>query len=763
MRVSGLSDCPRPGHRPSDDTAPPFTNRRLSYLVRSNALIRGLRSPSLTGEGNDTQERQPVAPLEPNIPSGPSELTCRAASRRHRREGSSNVYDEPGESSTRPAQIHTRRGSHEIQHRSQDKGREPVTPESSESDLIQQLRHEKEVLERQNAELEHKFKQSSELLRSLGHEPDSPINFETSSSKVAQGTQKDMGDKGLQKSSLFLGVGLTPRGIMFLKLLERQMKRQSPSSKYHLDKALDLEQAAAFAQLLDSQQHLLNPRSSWITVCALCHVPRFRGVPVASSVSDPALTLFMRTPSECPDIFNEFHSSSVGTTYCCSKSICDSCYVRETCASFRRDFWFNLDSEYWIKCPYPSCSSRFALRHELEIESLLTSLSDPEVLSHTIQFNHASSLRAALRSLDPRPHPDALVRAARLAKRLQSRGLMCDAFGIEGPLDTTVKTMPVDSIVGSGTLQVPIFVNLLILQGSGNESEVGRECAVCAERLVDVTDGTPEGEARWVAATSGFPGEWTRMIRSFPSPSSLPVCSRNHDLDICNTCLAQHIATQLESRGRAGSEQLTCPSPGCGHAYSHDEIRMLASPEAFVQYDKLRLLGHLATLPNFRWCLREGCQMGQVYDFSAMHNFPGTRQRSRIVCDACGFEMCFYHQMPWHEGQTCTDYDANQGDPEAEATAQWLRRNTKPCPGLCGAAVEKKGGCFHMTCQVCRFEFCWECLADWAAIANVDPITTRRRYRRDAHNQGCYFREANAPEATMVAGNTVVDALGDYM
>jgi hypothetical protein len=685
-------------------------------------------------------------------------------SRRHRRSLSNNVHGEQGESSTKPAQMHTHRSSHDVELRSQDEGRDPTTPESSESDIIQRLRREKEALERRNAELEQKIRQSLELLRSLGHEPDSPIKLETGRRNVTRGIQKEMDITGLQKPSLSHEFSSTPRGIMFLKLLERQMKRQTPSSNHHLDKALDPEQAAAFAELLDSQQHLLSPRSSWITVCALCHIPRFRGVPVASSVSDPALTLFMRTPSECQDIFNEFHSSSVGTTYCCSKSICDSCCIRETCAGFKRDLWFNLDSEYWIKCPYPSCSSRSPLRHEFEVEGLLTSLGDPDVLSHTIQFKHASSLRAALRNLDPRPHPDALIRAAQLARRLQSRRLMYDPFIIEGPLDTTVKTMPVDSIAGSGTLQVPIFVNLLILRGSGNGgSEMGRECAVCAERLIDVTDGTPEDEARWAAATSGFPGDWTRLVRSFPSPSSLSVCNRNHDLDICHTCLAQHIATQLESRGRAGSEQLTCPSPGCGHAYSHDEIRMLASPETFAQYDKLRLLGHLATLPNFRWCLREGCQMGQVYDFSAMHNFPGTRQRSRIVCDACGFEMCFYHQMPWHEGQTCVDYDADRGDPQAEATEEWLRQNTKPCPGLCGAAVEKKGGCFHMTCQVCRFEFCWECLADWAAIANFDPVTNRRRYRRDAHNQGCYFRETNAPEATMVAGNTVVDALGDYM
>jgi len=39
--------------------------------------------------------------------------------------------------------------------------------------------------------------------------------------------------------------------------------------------------------------------------------------------------------------------------------------------------------------------------------------------------------------------------------------------------------------------------------------------------------------------------------------------------------------------------------------------------------------------------------------------------------------------------------------------------NTKEC-AKCASTIEKNGGCNHMTCKKCKYEFCWVCLADWS-------------------------------------------------
>ena len=63
--------------------------------------------------------------------------------------------------------------------------------------------------------------------------------------------------------------------------------------------------------------------------------------------------------------------------------------------------------------------------------------------------------------------------------------------------------------------------------------------------------------------------------------------------------------------------------------------------------------------------------------------------------------MCFTHEMPWHDGQTCDEYESlrDNGDPSFAETREWIRTNTKPCPG-CQVGIRKGEACFHMTCKI---------------------------------------------------------------
>ena len=578
----------------------------------------------------------------------------------------------------------------------------------------------------------------------------------------------------LRQSRAFVAsVGeITPRAVLLLKLLQHQPKstkrtqvaEPSYPSQSGLDVPINLDRATNFSRGLDAGAGALI-QNTIVKACALCRVPKFINAPDPSATSPTAL--------------QEFHPR-LGTTTCCGKAVCQTCLPAAILSSITRDWWQNLGLPHWLRCPIPSCPATLPIRYNVDLTNVLRSLGDPKALHHVMQFDRANLLRAALEGLATLPSAEALTKAAKLHAQLASHGRIRGFFELRQILALKIEMMSVDH-GRDGTLEVPIFTGLFLRRkksAKGRNKEAApaptttyaRECIVCAESVLDVVDGTPEDEARWAEATKGFPGEWQARMRLFPAPSLVPECGARHAAEICRQCIATHVATQLETQGRAGCERLSCPAPDCAHVYTDGELRLLATAETYARRDRFRLLNHLATLPNFRWCLRDGCEAGQIYDMpDAEEAAPGwdgvggggAVATQRVTCDECGFDMCFAHQSAWHAGLSCAGFDAQlkHGDPDVAATRAWIADNTKPCPGAgCGVPVEKKGGCFHMTCTTCAFEFCWECLADWRKISR-GLVLGRRMYNRRGHNEGCYFRGSDAVEPTMLMGNRLEDAL----
>jgi hypothetical protein len=148
---------------------------------------------------------------------------------------------------------------------------------------------------------------------------------------------------------------------------------------------------------------------------------------------------------------------------------------------------------------------------------------------------------------------------------------------------------------------------------------------------------------------------------------------------------------------------------------SHDVVREQASAEVFARYvrqivphrwltgtsfDRLSLASALADLPDFRYCLAPGCDSGQIHD-------DEDDESNIFRCNECGYRYCTSHNIAFHVGETCDEYDERMRDEartieDREAlSAALIEDISKLCPGPgCSYRIEKHAGCDHITCEL---------------------------------------------------------------
>lgn len=110
---------------------------------------------------------------------------------------------------------------------------------------------------------------------------------------------------------------------------------------------------------------------------------------------------------------------------------------------------------------------------------------------------------------------------------------------------------------------------------------------------------------------------------------------------------------------------------------------------------------------EFRWCPK--CGNG------------GIATCGDAICEQCKFHFCVECMLEKHE-LSCAEHmsrmlagergkrkEARQLQ-EVQESVKWIGGNTKPCPN-CHCSIKKSGGCSHMTCRACKYEFCCEFFA----------------------------------------------------
>ena len=122
-------------------------------------------------------------------------------------------------------------------------------------------------------------------------------------------------------------------------------------------------------------------------------------------------------------------------------------------------------------------------------------------------------------------------------------------------------------------------------------------------------------------------------------------------------------------------------------------IKAIASPELFEKYVSFTQNQKVNMDPKLFWCPRPGCNT---------HIDSRLFKKRKGVCSTCNSTVCLKCGARFHRKKNCALMIDNE-------FGRWAARSdVNPCP-KCRIPVEKDEGCQHMTCSVCRYQWCWVC------------------------------------------------------
>lgn len=190
----------------------------------------------------------------------------------------------------------------------------------------------------------------------------------------------------------------------------------------------------------------------------------------------------------------------------------------------------------------------------------------------------------------------------------------------------------------------------------------------------------------------------TKNVNEF---STMPCCQYS----LCTTCLGEHLTERLRNNQL---EAVTCPNQDCPTKKIEQHIMRAITVNnraLFDRYLNVEINEGLREIPGVRQCRTADCNF--MY-FPHDENTPGS-----VVCQRCHERYCSHCGFNHAENMNC-EQAARERDPDLaeQASLAVIARITKQCPN-CNDPIEKNGGCNHMTCQKCRHEFCWTCLATY--------------------------------------------------
>ena len=181
--------------------------------------------------------------------------------------------------------------------------------------------------------------------------------------------------------------------------------------------------------------------------------------------------------------------------------------------------------------------------------------------------------------------------------------------------------------------------------------------------------------------------------------------------EFCTDCWHDFCVNAVSEEGPA-CVRATCPQAGCSEVVTEAEMKSALekeSPQIYARFCSFQLRSFVESSRLTRWCPGAGCsRVASAVSASAMEQDDNVAH-----CEPCQLSFCIVCGEEPHAPSICKDLAKwNEKCRNESETANWILANTKSCP-KCVSRIEKNQGCNHMSCQRCKYEFCWICMGDW--------------------------------------------------
>ncbi|GAK64662.1 RING finger protein [Moesziomyces antarcticus] len=180
----------------------------------------------------------------------------------------------------------------------------------------------------------------------------------------------------------------------------------------------------------------------------------------------------------------------------------------------------------------------------------------------------------------------------------------------------------------------------------------------------------------------------------------------------CRDCYQHYLEQKIRAEGE--SRRVQCMREKCNLVIDERTVGLVVVPEVFERYKILLNRTYVDDSNVLRWCPAPNCEL-------AVECHVSNKMLNKVVpsvrCD-CGHAFCFGCGNAAHAPAICpiAKLWLKKCEDDSE-TANWISANTKECP-KCNSTIEKNGGCNHMTCRKCKYEWCWICAGPWSEHGN---------------------------------------------